>query len=168
MRVYVIRHAIAAERNRRRWPDDAERPLTAHGERKFRRLARELGKVVGRVDRLYTSPLRRTRQTAALLRRAGGWPKAREAPVLAPGGGAAQVLALVKRERCKRIALVGHEPDLTALLAHMLAGPRAQFSGALEKGAVACLNFEGRVRAGAAHLEWLLTPRLARKLRRAR
>ena len=35
----MVRHAIAFERDRRRWPDDALRPLTPAGKRRFRKAA---------------------------------------------------------------------------------------------------------------------------------
>src|SRR5581483_11484273 len=35
LEVILVRHAIAPERDRARWPDDGERPLSAEGKRKF-------------------------------------------------------------------------------------------------------------------------------------
>ena len=31
MRIYLIRHAAAFDRDRKRWPDDGQRPLTPEG-----------------------------------------------------------------------------------------------------------------------------------------
>ena len=31
MELLIVRHAIACERNRQRWPDDADRPLSSRG-----------------------------------------------------------------------------------------------------------------------------------------
>jgi phosphohistidine phosphatase SixA len=36
MKVYLVRHAIAHERSRARWPDDSKRELTQAGKRRFR------------------------------------------------------------------------------------------------------------------------------------
>ena len=46
MEVVLVRHAIAAERDPSRWPDDRERPLTRQGEERMRRAAKGLAKVV--------------------------------------------------------------------------------------------------------------------------
>jgi len=163
VRVYLIRHAVAFERDRRRWPDDRLRPLTAAGIEKFRKAAPGLAWLAGEVDCVLTSPLVRARQTAEILASAADWPTATEEPRLAPGQSVAQVLALIRARRASAIALVGHEPDLSRLAAVSLdAGARAVI--ALKKGGAACLEFDRVVRAGSAQLLWLVTPKLLRAL----
>ena len=48
LEILIVRHAIAAERDAKRWPDDRGRPLTAEGVRRFRGVARHLGETVPR------------------------------------------------------------------------------------------------------------------------
>jgi len=85
LEVIVVRHAIAFERDRRRWPDDALRPLTPAGKRRFRKAALGLRKWSPRVDAVLSSPFVRTRQTAELLTKFAGWPAAIECSALVPG-----------------------------------------------------------------------------------
>jgi phosphohistidine phosphatase len=166
MHLYLVRHAIAAEPDAKRWPDDRQRPLTPAGARRFKRMAGPLVAVIkagGAVDRLITSPLLRARETAALLHKAG-LPEAIEESVLAPGRTAARVLAVLRAHDAKSVVLVGHEPDLARLLAVCIAGPDVKLSLRFRKGGAACLSFEGAPRGGEATLEWLLPPKALRTL----
>ncbi len=80
-------------------------------------------------------------------------PQAEVAPELSPGSAAPAVLTLLRQDRGKVVALVGHEPDLGFLLT-------------MKKNAVVCVSFEGAPSAGRAVLKWLATPRMLRGLRR--
>jgi len=167
MRLYLIRHAIAAEPDAKHWPDDRQRPLTSQGARRFKRTSRMLVKVIesdGAVDRLITSPLLRAKQTATLLHRAG-LPEPVEETVLAPGRTAARVLAVLRAHDVQSVVVIGHEPDLGRLLAVCIAGPEARLAVNFKKGAAACLSFTGAPRVGEATLEWLLPPKALRALR---
>ncbi|HEX3835896.1 MAG TPA: histidine phosphatase family protein [Steroidobacteraceae bacterium] len=167
MRLYLVRHAIAAESDPKRWPDDRLRPLTPAGARRFKRTARPLVKLIeseGTVGRLITSPLVRARDTATLLHNAG-LPEPIEESVLAPGRTAARVLAVLRAHDAQSIVMVGHEPDLGRLLAVCIAGPDVRLALRFRKGGSACLSFPGAPRVGEATLEWLLPPKTVRALR---
>lgn len=166
----VVRHAIAADRDPLRWPDDARRPLTPRGVRRFRRACRGLLRLTAAPDEVWSSPLRRARETAALAAEYAHWPAPRPSDALRPGVDAT-TLGTTLAERCRhrdpprRIAIVGHEPDLSRFIAWALgAGSGEPFT--LRKGGVALLEFTHNVRAGGARLCWLATPRLLRALRR--
>ena len=114
--VIVLRHAIAFERDRRRWPDDALRPLTPAGKRRFRKAAQGLRNWMPRVDAVLSSPLVRARQTANLLSEVSGWPAASECSALVPGTPPTKLLAYLRTMRGGCIAVVGHEPHLSAFI----------------------------------------------------
>jgi phosphohistidine phosphatase len=164
MELLIIRHAIAFERDRRRWPDDAARPLSPVGIRRSRKAASGLKELCKVPDRLLTSPLIRARETADILTEVAGWPRAEIVPELKPGEATVAVLTLLGRGRSKRIALVGHQPDLSALLTACLQDKNA-LPIELKKNAVACLSFAGRAQVGSAVLKWLATPRMLRGFR---
>jgi phosphohistidine phosphatase len=165
MELLIIRHAIAFERDRHRWAQDGARPLSPAGIRRSRKAAAGLKELCKPPDRLLTSPLVRARQTAKFLTEAAGWPPAQIAPELTPGEGAAAVLTLLAKDRSKRIAIVGHQPDLSALLAACLLKDGSALAIEMKKNAVACLSFDGRAQAGRAALKWLATPRMLRGFR---
>ena len=163
MRVYLIRHAVAFDRDRKRWPDDRQRPLTPQGMKKFAKAAAGLRQIADPVEAVLASPLVRTRQTADLLTEVAEWPRALHAPELAPERTPAQVLARLRSQGGGSIALVGHEPNLSHLLAVAIGGAGAALDLEFKKGGVACLAFASP-RPGQASLEWLLTPKLLRAL----
>jgi phosphohistidine phosphatase len=164
--VYLIRHAVAFDRDRKRWSDDRQRPLTPEGMRKFRKAAAGLELLIGPIDRLLVSPLVRTRQTADILQEVIGWPQPIDAPDLAPGRTPAQALALMRKHDVESLALVGHEPNLSELIAVSVAGAGARVSLALKKGGAACITFAAPPRPGQGQLEWLLVPKALRALGR--
>lgn len=167
MQLLIIRHAIAFERDPHRWADDALRPLSPAGVKRSRKSAAGLKTLCRAPVRLLTSPLVRAAQTADILSKIAGWPRADIAPELAPGKGAATVLALLARDRSGHIALVGHQPDLSELLSACLLKEGKPLAIEMKKNAVACVSFPGRARAGGGSLEWLATPRLLRALRKS-
>jgi len=158
MELVLVRHAIAHERDVRRWPDDDTRPLSARGEMRAQQACRGLRRLMPPPLRLFTSPLARARQTAVLLARCAGWPRPVLCDELRPGTAPAEVFALLRRA-APRVALVGHEPDLGELLAVCL-GTRTPL--AFKKMGVARVSFQGSVRAGAAQLTDFLPPRVLR------
>jgi phosphohistidine phosphatase SixA len=68
--VYLVRHAIAEQRDSSRWPDDADRPLTARGTLPQRRARTAPARAPG--DAIRSSPYARACQTAELLREEAG------------------------------------------------------------------------------------------------
>jgi phosphohistidine phosphatase len=164
----VVRHALAKDKAAfaRTGASDAERPLTRRGRREFGKGARGIARIAGRVRLLATSPFLRALETAELLaEELGGDP-----PVLRrelePGAAPAALVAWLRRQRRgATVAVVGHEPHLSRLVA-LLATGRASEAVALEKGGACLLAFDGPVRPGGATLRWLLTAKQLRQLAR--
>ena len=157
-----MRHAIAEPRDARRWRGDADRPLSARGSRRFRRAAAGLKRFTRPPKLVLTSPLARAHQTAQILAAVAGWPEAVTTPLLAPRHPPARLLRLLALRRGVRLALIGHEPDLSRLLATLIVRDRQAARMELKKGAVACIAFDGPVLAGRGCLRWLLPPRVLR------
>jgi phosphohistidine phosphatase len=164
LEVILVRHAIALERDRARWRDDGERPLSADGKRKFRKAVAGLMKIVPKVDVLLTSPLVRTRQTADILSAVAHWPKAVDTAELAPSGSPGAVLAVLRGRKEARVAVVGHEPRLSELLVLCIGGPEARPFAPFKKGGVACVVFEGEVAAGKGTLTAFVPPKVLRRM----
>ena len=64
--LYLVRHAIAAERGDE-WPDDSKRPLTEAGINRFKEAVEGLAWLDVGIDEIFTSPLVRAKQTATLM-----------------------------------------------------------------------------------------------------
>jgi phosphohistidine phosphatase len=161
MRLIIIRHAIAVPRGTPDIPDD-DRPLTRRGIRRFREAARGLARVQPRPDILFTSPLKRARQTAQIEAGAWGKVKAKRTPVLAGGSFPEIAGVLDKLPREATVAVVGHEPDVSELVSAIL-GSRDAAAFTFKKGGVAAVEVPGPLGQGGALL-WYLPPRLLRRL----
>jgi phosphohistidine phosphatase len=161
MELLLVRHAIAEEGDPERWPDDRDRPLTRAGAARFRSVARALARICETPEDVFSSPLRRTWQTAEILDEVCGWPAPRAWPSLEPGIRAAEtVTSLQSPTDRERIVLVGHEPSLHELLAFLLGGARSTFALEMKKGGAALVRCDTGIRAGGGCLLWLLPPRI--------
>ena len=162
--LYLVRHAIAAERGSE-WPDDTKRPLTERGMSRFKEEVKGLKRLDVEIDEIFTSPLIRARQTAELLA-AGleGKPPVKVLEALAPGHTSTAVMTqLAKVAKRRRVALVGHEPDLGELAAHLIGAGRAL---PFKKGGVCRIDVGSLSARRAGSLIWFVTPALLRKLKR--
>lgn len=160
MRLYLIRHGRAEDEG----PDgsDRSRRLTADGAVHFVETVNGLREAGVVLDRVFTSPLVRARETAALLARHLPAPE----PGILPGLGIpAEAPGSLLEELGAggdAVAAVGHEPTLVHLVSFALFG-RATDATPLRKGGVACLEFEGRPCAGGARLAFLAPAGLLRR-----
>ena len=159
MRLLIVRHAIAVPHGTPDIPDE-ERPLTDDGRRKFRKVARGIAKLVRRPDALLTSPHLRARQTAELLAEAWKRVTPEPEPSLATGDFAGLEATLARYRPEQLVAIVGHEPHLSGLLAH-LVDARAPERFAFRKGGAALVEFKGALSEGGL-LHWFARPRLFR------
>jgi phosphohistidine phosphatase len=162
--LYLIRHAIAAERGDA-WPDDAKRPLTDEGIARMRKAARGLARLEVAIDVILTSPLVRARQTAEIVAAAlDSRPSLVAIESLAPGASYAALMTdLEKHARKARLALVGHEPGLGEV-AGRLVGSRHAIE--FKKGAVCRIDVDHVPVTGPGQLRWFLTPRILRALKK--
>lgn len=161
MRLLIIRHAVAVPRGAPDMEDD-ERPLTAKGRKRFRTSARGLAAVLERPDALLSSPLPRARQTADIAAKAWGKVSVTETPALAGGTFENLAVALAAYGPKDTVAVVGHEPDLSELLARLLGTPHADRL-TFRKGGAALVNVPGPLQEGGT-LVWFVPPRLLRAL----
>jgi phosphohistidine phosphatase len=164
MVVWLVRHAIAHERDRSRWPNDALRPLTVDGKKKFRKAARGLVPYLPKSVALLTSPFIRARETATILARALSRTRIVECDALASGKPVNETFDLLRSRKEKSVVLVGHEPDLGKLMTAALAGNDARLRVEFKKGGAVCLEFARRIEPGEGTLLCMLPPRVLRAL----
>jgi phosphohistidine phosphatase len=163
LELYLVRHGIAAERGPE-YPDDSKRPLTEKGMAALRKQAKALNALEVAFDVIIASPLTRTRQTAEILaEHLDRTPTVVFSDALAPSGTPAAVIQEIGRHaRSARIALVGHEPNIGELTAHLIgASSPIEF----KKGAICRIDFEGLPPKSLGRLRWFVTPRMLRQAR---
>ncbi len=161
MNIYILRHGIAIERGASGYKTDADRPLTAEGERKLRLVARAIKAMELDFDVLLSSPYLRARQTAEVVAAALALRKELDfTDSLAPNGSTRRLVALLGGlvPPPGDILLVGHEPYLSGLISLLVSG-RESFAVVLRKGGLGKLSVESLRHGRCAALEWLLTPR---------
>jgi phosphohistidine phosphatase len=161
MLLVLVRHAIAAPLGVG-MASDRERPLTPKGEERFRHVAKSLAQLLPRPRAILTSPLLRARQTADLVAQAWGGPRPRVLPALADGDGSGVRRALADYDNADTVALVGHEPWISEITAHLLGGKPAR-AFRYRKGGVAAIEVKGMGFA-CGTLLWFVPPRVFRRI----
>jgi phosphohistidine phosphatase len=161
VRLVIIRHGIAVPHGTPGIADD-DRPLTPKGEKRFRQAARGLARIVRKPDQVLTSPRIRAARTAEIAARAWGGMKPKTDPALASGSVRQMLAMLAGWPKDATIVIVGHEPDLSALLARLLGGAESTRL-IFRKGGAALLELPGPPGHGG-RLVWYLRPRILRAL----
>jgi phosphohistidine phosphatase len=158
-----MRHGIAEKRVLPDSGDDAARPLTDKGRRRVKQIASGLKRLGCTVDWIVTSPLLRAWETAdiaaAELNPKGPLDVCK---ALSPGGSSDEVVAFISAQPSRNaILVVGHEPDLSELAAHLLgAGKQAGLS--FKKGGCCLIECDRPVSPSRGRLVWWLTPKVLR------
>ena len=149
--LWLLRHADAEPHGTR---PDAERRLTARGERQAKVLGAAISRLGVQFEAALVSPKVRARRTAELAAESFSEQQRsllRVHPPLSAGFEAVQALDVMAGLSADgRALVVGHEPDLSGV-ASALTGARLD----LKKGGLAVLRLEG----GSAELVLLMRPR---------
>jgi phosphohistidine phosphatase len=155
MKLYVMRHGAAEDQSES--GVDADRALTEAGRERVRDVAKALADADEAPLLIVTSPLVRAVQTAeivALVTKLGernGTVEVRRA--VAPGGDGVRLVHKLVSEERKRVMLVGHEPDLSGLVAGLVG----TFERPFEKAMVVGLSIAPK--EGRARLRFVLEPK---------
>ncbi len=160
MNLFLLRHAIAVEPDSPGVKADADRVLSAEGKKKMRAIARGMKALDLAFDLILSSPYARAKETAEIVAHEFGLEKVLEfSPLLSVGGdGPALIADLASRGNgLESILLVGHEPQLSRMISHLLSG-NSGLSITMKKGGLCKLDVPRLRWARSASLEWLLTP----------
>jgi phosphohistidine phosphatase len=123
MRILILRHGIAIPRDDPSAPqNDAERPLTARGIKRTRRVAKGMAKLDLIPDAVFTSPYLRARQTAELVILTLG-SSALELTVtdaLLPEGDPEKLRDELSERNVRKPLCVGHAPHVDDFVARLV------------------------------------------------
>lgn len=161
MKLCLLRHGIAEELGPRNNFKDANRALTDEGEQKLSRIVKAMLRMELSFDLILSSPYRRAHDTAKIVAEKLQSAKGIEVvDFLKPGGSPPKLLEHLRNLRPPpdSVLLVGHEPDLSALISFLVFGDT---SGVviLKKGGLCQLNLASLRPGRCAACEWLLTPK---------
>jgi len=155
VRLLLIRHADAGEPGSWIGPD-AERPLSDKGVKQAARLAAALLAAKTTIDGILTSPARRCGETATILAAALGIEARAEAHLA--DGPTLEALRTLLTKRMSSLALVGHEPHLSALIGELTGITNV----VMAKGAVIRIDIARPLERGSGSLVWIAPPSLFR------
>ena len=155
MNLYLIRHAIAVEE----YEDDTQRPLTDKGRKKMRQIAKGLRALGVEFDLILSSPYIRAAETAEIVADVFKMKKdVQFSENLVPMGDPGLLIAeMNEKYSVNSVAIVGHEPFLTALIG-LLVSDNANVDITLKKGGVCSLSADDLHHTRKATMDWLLTP----------
>ncbi|NNE44162.1 MAG: phosphohistidine phosphatase [Gemmatimonadetes bacterium] len=159
MRLYLLRHGIAIDREDPDCPPDPERQLTERGVLRTRAAVAGLKRLGVAPDVILSSPWRRARQTADIA--AGileGGAEVREADGMLPHDDPVLFFSRLPDLGAGAVLCAGHNPHLNGLLAAATGQP-GSFTW-LKKAGCACLQ----IRDGWGTLEWLMTSKALRRI----
>ena len=142
MRVYLVRHGVAVDRDDPNCPSDPERPLTPKGMKKTHTAALGLFALGVKPDVMLTSPWLRAAQTAEIFSEVIGFSsnKIVRTDALKGNSTPAELLRELAKLKAKEVMCFGHEPHL-----HLVIGQILHTSARiteLKKAGVACLDLE--------------------------
>jgi phosphohistidine phosphatase len=162
MEIYIIRHAIAVEPGTPGYEDDSLRPLTEKGREKMLKIARGLKELEVRLDLIITSPYVRAVETGQILAKVLK-PSRGQATIsenLTPMGAPDALIGEINEHfpSLDSLAVVGHEPNLSALISLLVAGDAGLLIN-MKKGGVCHLSAENLTHERRATLEWILAPK---------
>jgi phosphohistidine phosphatase len=161
MELYVLRHAIALSAAEAGVSQDSERPLSDEGREKMKAIADAFKKISLEVDLVLSSPYVRARETAILAHDRMGKESCLEfSTALASGQDPRHILAELKQrfKETKRIMIVGHEPDLSNLIARITSLGRLRLE--MKKAGLAKIEITELQPELKGNLEWLLPPKV--------
>jgi phosphohistidine phosphatase len=155
MLLYLLRHA-EAEPHR---ADDFSRKLTEKGEKQARRVGSFLHDNGLKPDLILSSPVLRAKQTAVIAADELQSGSPTEVPWLACGMNPERALSeLAGYAKLGSVMIVGHEPDFSALVAHLLdLGSSASVN--ISKASLTCIEIPRAV-TGSGVLRFLMPAKL--------
>jgi phosphohistidine phosphatase len=165
MVLYFLRHASAGKSVLDSTKDE-RRALDEDGILQARYVGGLLANLDVQVEQIVSSPLKRARQTAAIVANELAF----ESPVqvedaLRPQAQVAQFQSLLLRLRAyESVMLVGHNPSLNEFLSRTISAGAGLAKIDFKKGSVAKVEIAGR----KGTLAWLVTPKVARTVQEGR
>jgi len=160
--LFILRHGEAGNRMAV-VEEDSERPLTPEGRADMQKIAKSLKAIGLQTNKIYTSPVKRARETAEIAAKILNISTLEEWNELKPEGSKAALYRKLERlERNSRLILVGHEPYLTSMMGEIIGTTSPKI--VLKKGGVAKVRITSFTPRISGELRWLLTPKIMTKM----
>ena len=158
MTIYFLRHASAGQKKLNPKKDE-KRGLDSDGVHQCTQMGRILASMDAGVEAVISSPLKRATQTAALVANEIGYEgKLSIENALRPEARYEQFRDMLRKyAKADSVMVVGHNPNFSEFLGHLIGDNGARAHIDMKKAAVAKVESEQKKFV----LQWLLTPRVA-------
>jgi phosphohistidine phosphatase len=164
MRIYVVRHGAAIDRDDPKCPSEAERFLIKEGITKTKQVARAIAALGISADVMISSSYARAWQTAEIVAGILGYSKQKiqKTDLLLPSADVGLLFReLAKDRKSEEVFLFGHGPQVDGIVAAALGAKKDCTQ--LKKSGVAVLEMT-RVSPPSGRLLWMAPPRLLRRV----
>ena len=163
MRLYLVRHGIAIDREDQACPPEPDRPLTEKGMDKTRGAARGLKKLGIQPSVVFSSPYLRAMQTAEIFCVVMELPvnRIRQTESLLPGAHPRMLFEELSKSKTGETICFGHAPNLDEVIAAAVHASKPLTQ--LKKAGAAALEMHS-FHPVDGQLIWLLSPRILRDL----
>lgn len=154
MEIYLMQHGPALPKDQ-----DPDEGLSPEGRERIRASARALRKMDVRFDAVLSSPKKRSKETAAIVAKALGFPVDRiiettRVKAMTPPGETVQALSELKS--AQRILVAGHLPSVAEVASFLMTeGPKATIQ--FEMGGCCRIDVEDPAKH-SGRLRWYMTP----------
>ena len=153
MNIYLIRHSDSEKASTHK--KDAERKLTPDGEQKLKIAAEGWKLLAPHFSHIISSPIARALQTAEIIAQAYKFSgKIITDKRLISGNKTEGVIELANEIMGHDMAFVGHEPDFSEHVAHLISNSGAKID--FKKGMIAKISFDGKAKMSRGVLEFLI------------
>ena len=164
----MIRHAKALEREewQKQSKNDDDRPLSVEGIEEFTRVVAALPALVPTLDSIYTSPLKRTLQTANLVQKSYSQLKVMPTNVLLQGTPWKEVQGFLSKQEWGKDqvnAIVGHENHFSNILGNLIKCTNEE-AIRFKKGGIALIDLGQMEGVVTGKLIWFMPPKVILKL----
>lgn len=152
MHLYILRHGDAESSPSL---NDSDRALSQRGKREVERVGLYLQQSKTQIDLIVSSPLLRAKETAATIQQMNQIENVTTSEFLVPESNIAQLLKELNELTAPAVLLIGHEPQMSALISVLISGSeRAHIE--MKKATLACLAVQKPVQEGMGLLRWLI------------
>lgn len=162
MDLLILRHGEAGRHSLS--PEDSKRSLTFEGRQEIVDLSNGLKSLGIKLDKVFTSPLLRAKQTAEIVTKSLKYKGTIEdLNSLKPEGNRLEfysVLSKLKQESV--ILVVGHEPYLSEMISEAISQSGCRIN--LKKAGMARIRVISTLPKIKGELRWLLTPKHLKKI----
>lgn len=161
MEIFILRHGDANS-DSKKIIEDSKRTLTDAGIKEIENVSRFFEEFDISIDHVFSSPLKRARQTSEIILKNQKKAKFTELAELKPEGIAGDVCKKITKHSGSTILIVGHMPLLANIISYITSQNQIEVS--LKTGGLGKIKTRSVESHLQGQLEWLLTPKLIRKV----